>query len=139
MAAKKDSILAHTVARVVVAGLEPGQESVNAWDGIKALPKATRIASFLTMWAFAERRLGRELEGIEDYREFWNESERSAYRYQSEFRAIWGEENFRLLIDALKQTMAQNERRVRERLEFNAGRAMSLEVSLDPAALSATS
>ena len=41
------------------------------------------------------------------------------------------EENFRPLVDSLKRTMAENERRVRERLEFNAGRAMSLEVSLD--------
>src|ERR1700693_2066968 len=98
MAVKKDSILAHTVARVVVAGLKPGQKSVNAWDGIKAVPKATRIAGFLTMWAYAERKRGRELEGVDGYREFWNESERSAYRYQSECRAVWGEENFRMLI-----------------------------------------
>jgi hypothetical protein len=84
------------------------------------------------MWAYAERKLGRELEGIEDYRSFWNESERSAYRHQAEFRAAWGEENFRPLVEALKRTMAENERRTRERLEFNVGRAMSLEVSLDP-------
>lgn len=54
----------------MLAGLKPGQESVNTWDGIKAVPKATRIAGFLTTWAYAERKLGRELEGIEDYREF---------------------------------------------------------------------
>jgi len=131
MAASKDSILAHTVARVVVAGVKPGQTSVNAWDGMKAVPKATRVAGFLTAWAYAERRLGRELESVEDYRAFWNESQRSAYRHQAECRAVWGEENFRPLVDSLKRTMAENERRVRERLEFNAGRAMSLEVSLD--------
>ena len=95
VAVKRDSILAHTVARVVVAGMKPGQKSVNAWDGIKAGPKAGRIAAFLTMWAYAERKLGRELQGIEDYRAFWNESERSAYRHQAECRAVWGEENFR--------------------------------------------
>jgi hypothetical protein len=131
MAVKKDSILAHTVARVAVAGMKPGQTSLSAWDGVKAVPKATRVAGFLTMWAFAERKLGRELEGVEDYREFWNESERSAYRHQAECRSVWGEENFRPLIDALTRTMAENERRVRERLDFNAGRAMSMEVSLD--------
>jgi hypothetical protein len=131
MAVKKDSILAHTVARVVIAGLKPGQKQASSWDGIKAAPKAARIAAFLTMWAYAERNLGRELHGIEDYREFWKESERSAYRHQAECRAVWGEEHFRPLVDALKKTMAENERRVRERLDFNVGRAMSLEVSLD--------
>jgi hypothetical protein len=130
MAVKKDSILAHTVARVMAAGLRPGQTSVNTWDGMKAVPKATRVAGFLTAWAYAERKLGRELQGIEDYRAFWNESERSAYRHQAEYRAVWGEENFRLLVDALKRTMAENERRLRGRSEFNAGRVMSMEVSL---------
>ena len=131
MAVRTDSILAHTVARIAVSGMKPGQKSISAWDGIKAGTKAARVASFLTMWAYAERKLGRELEGVEDYREFWSESERSAYRHQAECRAVWGEENFRVLIDALKATMAEREQRVRERLDFNVGRAMSLEISLD--------
>lgn len=129
MPSKTDSILAHTLARVVIAegGTKPGE--VTKWEAVKAIPKGTRVTAFLVLWAQAEREVGRELEGIEEYRSIWNESERSAYRHQAECREVWGGEMFRTLIDVLKNAMDDRERRLKEK--FDVGRAMSLEVSVE--------
>jgi hypothetical protein len=126
MAPQKDSILAHTLARVMMAdGVTDGRDATK-WTAVRAVPKASRITSFVVLWAQAERELGRELDGIDEYREIWNESERSAYRRQAEFREVWGAETFRPLVDTIKKQLDTQERRLHER--FDLGRAMSLQV-----------
>lgn len=128
MAPRKDSILAHTLARVLIAEGVTDVADVSKWAAVKAIPKATRVTSFLVLWAQAERELGRELEGVEEFRSIWHESERSAYRHQAECRALWGPENFRPLIEVIKKQLDATERRLHEK--FNVGRAMSLEVAI---------
>jgi hypothetical protein len=103
-------------------------DEASTWKAAKAVPKASRITSFIVQWAYAERHLERELVGIDEYREFWNESERSAYRRQSEFRGVWGADNFRPVLDAVKTQMEATEKRLHEKV--NVGRAMSLTVAL---------
>ena len=102
---RKDTLLAHCLARAVVeeqGGLEkavetygPHAERLGRWAAIKVAvkvtPKASRVAGFVISWAIAMREEGRTEYSITEYQRFWNESERQAYRLQSDFRDLWQE------------------------------------------------
>jgi hypothetical protein len=100
-AKRKDSLLAHCLLRTAVADLggwekaeakfEAGTVKVNAWLGVKATPKASRVAGFIVLWAVAMQDEGRDSYSITEYQRYWNEGERQAYRVQREFRELWGE------------------------------------------------
>jgi hypothetical protein len=49
------------------------------------LLKGPRVVAFMVAWSIAERELGHE-PTLAEYREWWNESERTAYREQALFR-----------------------------------------------------
>lgn len=99
----KDSILAHCIARGVIAeqgGLEaavekygPRAERLSKWSALKTVakvtPKASRVATFIVLWALAMRDEGRDEYSITEYQRYWNENERQAYRLQVEFRELW--------------------------------------------------
>jgi hypothetical protein len=102
---RKDSLLMHCLARVVV-GDEGGMEAAAAkygaraermskWDGLRlgvaATPKASRVAGFILFWAVAMRTEGKDEYSITEYQRFWCEGERRAYRLQAEFRELWPE------------------------------------------------
>ena len=103
--AGKDSILAHCIARAVVheqGGIEaatgkygPNAERLSKWAALKVAakvtPKASRVASFISLWAIGMRETGSDRFSITEYQRFWNESERQAYRLQKEFRELWPE------------------------------------------------
>jgi hypothetical protein len=100
----KDSILAHCIARGVIAeqgGIEaatakygPKAEKLSTWAALKTTakvtPKASRVATFMVLWALAMRDEGLEEFSITEYQRYWNESERQAYRLQKEFRELSG-------------------------------------------------
>ena len=102
---RKDTLLAHCLARAVVAdrgGMEAAMEEFGAraerlskWvavkAAVKATPKASRVAGFIIMWAIAMREERRDSFSITEYQRFWNEGERQAYRLQAEFRELWPE------------------------------------------------
>ena len=98
---REDSLLAHCLLRATVADLggwseaeakfEAGTVKVNAWLGVKATPKASRVASFVVLWAVAMQDEGRNSYSITEYQRYWNENERQAYRLQREFRELWPE------------------------------------------------
>ena len=98
---RKDSLLGHCLLRVMVADLggwdkaetafEAGTLKVNAWMGVKATPKASRVATFIVLWAIAMQDEGRDSYSITEYQRYWKESERQAYRVQREFRELWPE------------------------------------------------
>jgi hypothetical protein len=104
-ARRKDTILAHCLARAVVedqGGIEkavetygPKAERLGKWAAVKVAvkvtPKASRVAGFIITWAVAMREEGRPEYSITEYQEFWNESERQAYRLQADFRTLWPE------------------------------------------------
>jgi hypothetical protein len=50
--------------------------------------KGARVCAFITQWTMTSQALGREIT-IEDYIEWWRESQRTAYRHQAEFRAVF--------------------------------------------------
>lgn len=98
---RMDSILGHCLMRAVLESLggrdeaerrlAAGEVQVNAWSGVKATPKASRVATFIVLWA-----LGMVYEGvgefsITEYQRRWNVDERQAYRLQREFRELWPE------------------------------------------------
>jgi hypothetical protein len=103
--AKKDSLLAHCLARAVIheqGGLEaavakygPNAERMSKWrataTAVKVTPKATRVAGFIILWATGMRVDELDSFSITEYQRYWNESERQAYRRQVEFRELWPE------------------------------------------------
>jgi hypothetical protein len=105
MVAKKDSLLAHCLARAVIheqGGLEaaaakygPKAERLSKWrataTAVKVTPKASRVAGFVVLWATAMRVEDLDSFSITEYQRYWNESERQAYRRQVEFRELWPE------------------------------------------------
>ena len=105
MAATKDSVLAHCIARAVIheqGGIEaavrkygPRAERLSKWSALKTAakvtPKASRVASFIVFWALGMRDGDGEHFSITEYQRYWNESERQAYRLQKEFRELWPE------------------------------------------------
>ena len=99
-----DTILGHCIIRAVVAD-EGGPEAATAkygvgatvskWDAVKVLakvtPKASRVATFIVLWAVAMRIEGLEEFSITEYQRYWHEGERQTYRVQKEFRELWWE------------------------------------------------
>jgi len=53
----------------------------------KALPKATRVGEFISMWAITKNRDG--VATVESVAEMWGEAERTMYRRLEEFREVW--------------------------------------------------
>ena len=98
---RQDTLLGHCLTRAVVADLggwkkaneryEAGEVKVNAWLGVKATPKASRVAGFIVLWALAMRLERVDEFSITEYQRYWNEGERQAYRLQKEFRELWPE------------------------------------------------
>lgn len=102
---RRDSLLAHCIARGVIheqGGIEeavaaygPKAERLSKWAAVKAVakvtPKATRVASFIVMWAAAMLDEGVDQYSITEYQRYWIEGERQTYRLQSEFRELWPE------------------------------------------------
>jgi hypothetical protein len=54
----------------------------------KGVLKGSRVCSFIVSWCLASQALGREIT-LEEYREWWRESERTAYRHQADFRQVF--------------------------------------------------
>lgn len=104
-ARKRDSLLAHCIARAVIhdqGGVEaatekygPRAERLSKWAATmaaaKVTGKASRVSAFIVMWAAAMRDEGADEFSITEYQRYWNESERRAYRLQVEFRELWPE------------------------------------------------
>jgi hypothetical protein len=105
---RKDSLLAHCIARAVIAdagGLDAAKdhwgEDAEAWAAaskwkqlrvlMKVTPKASRVAAFVIQWAWAMRDEQRDSFTITEYQRYWHEGERQAYRHQAEFRELWPE------------------------------------------------
>jgi len=105
--AKTDTILAHCIARAVIlqAG---GEEAAKARYGenaevlrkskwraaavaAKATPRASRVASFVCLWALALDDLDREEITVDEYAEWANESRATAFRKQAEYREMWAD------------------------------------------------
>jgi hypothetical protein len=102
---KRDSLLAHCIARAVIhdqGGIDaatekygPRGERLSKWAATmaaaKVTGKASRVSAFIVMWAAAMRDEGLDEFSITEYQRYWNESERRAYRLQVEFRELWPE------------------------------------------------
>jgi hypothetical protein len=78
-----------------IARFGENAERLSKWRalrlGVKATPKASRVAGFIIMWAVGMREERREQYSITEYQRFWNEGERQAYRVQADFRELWPE------------------------------------------------
>lgn len=102
---RRDSLLAHCIARAVIhdqGGIDVATakygakaEGLSKWAAMKAVAKVTnkasRVASFMVMWAAAMMDEGVDEYSITEYQRYWNEGERQTYRLQREFRELWPE------------------------------------------------
>ncbi len=50
--------------------------------------KGARVGSFIACWAIASHAIGHEIT-LEEYRDWWAEPERTAFRHQANFRAMF--------------------------------------------------
>jgi hypothetical protein len=70
-------------------------EHLSRWGGlragVKATPKASRVAAFIIQWAIAMRDEQLDEYSITQYQRYWFENERQVYRLQHEFRELWRE------------------------------------------------
>lgn len=105
---KQDTLLAHCIARAVIddaGGEDAAREkwgddaaalaAASRWQQmrllIKVTPKASRVAGFIVLWAWAMKDEGKDSYTISEYQRYYNENERQAYRLQAEFRELWRE------------------------------------------------
>jgi hypothetical protein len=122
-----DTLLGHCIARGVIhdeGGLEAAKakygenaERWSTWSKLravtKATPKASRVASFIVLWAVGMMEEGRGEYSITEYQRYWNESERQSYRVQNEFRELWPE--FETPNELAEQIVKQVNRRIAKR------------------------
>lgn len=124
-----DTLLGHCIARAVIhdaGGLDAAKErygeNAEKWSTLgklravtKATPKASRVASFIVLWAVGMMEEGRDSYSITEYQRYWNESERQAYRVQNEFRELWPEFESQTPNELAQQIVKQMNRRVAKR------------------------
>ena len=122
-----DTLLGHCIARAVMhdqGGLDAAIAkyglSAERWSTLsklravtKATPKASRVASFVVLWAVGMMEEGKDRYSITEYQRYWNESERHAYRVQNEFRELWPE--FDTPNELAAQIVKQVDRRIARR------------------------
>jgi hypothetical protein len=97
----KQSLLWHCTIRAMVlpendlgsvkAKVDAGEIKLTAWNAVKAMPKAMRVATFIILWALGMKLEGLDRFSITKYQSYWKEKERAAYRAQKEFRELWPE------------------------------------------------
>jgi hypothetical protein len=124
-----DTLLGHCIARAVIqdaGGLEAAKarygENAERWSTLsklravtKATPKASRVASFIVLWAVGMMEEGKDEYSITEYQRYWNESERQAYRVQNEFRELWPEFESQTPNELAAQIVKQVNRRIAKR------------------------
>lgn len=122
-----DTLLGHCIARAVMhdeGGLDAAvsKYGLNAerWSTLsklravtKATPKASRVASFVVLWAVGMMEESKDRYSITEYQRYWNESERHAYRVQNEFRELWPE--FETPNELASQIVKQVDKRIAKR------------------------
>jgi hypothetical protein len=103
--AKTDTIVAHCLAAALIseAGGEAAAEAKygpqgevlreSKWQAFKAAakvtPKATRVATFISLWGLALDDLDREELSVDEFAEWANESRATAFRRFAEYRELW--------------------------------------------------
>jgi hypothetical protein len=105
---RQDSLLAHCIARAIIADAGGEAAAREKWGDeaeelraasrwqqmrltVKATPKASRVAAFIVLWAWAMKDEKRDGYTITEFQRYYNEGERAAYRNQAEFRELWPE------------------------------------------------
>ncbi|HUO73420.1 MAG TPA: hypothetical protein VMU39_21805 [Solirubrobacteraceae bacterium] len=105
---RQDSLLAHCIARAIIAEVGGEEAAREKWGddaaGVaakgrwakmrlttKVTPKASRVAAFVVLWAWAMKDEKRDSFTITEFRRYYATNERHAYRDQADFRELWPE------------------------------------------------
>jgi hypothetical protein len=105
--AKTDTILAHCIARAVIADAG-GEETAKAkygdeaeglkqskWQAFrvaaKLTPRASRVAAFISLWGLALDDLDRDELTVDEYADWANEARATAFRRAADYRELWPE------------------------------------------------
>lgn len=102
--AKTDTILAHCIARAMIAdaggaegaeakyGLESSGRA-SRWEAFrvaaKVTPRASRVAAFISLWGLALDELDRDQLTVDEYAEWANEARATAFRRAADYRELW--------------------------------------------------
>ena len=105
--AKTDTILAHCIARAVIADAGGGEAAQakygekaealkgNKWKAFrvaaKVTPRASRVAAFISLWGLALDDLDRDELTVEEYAEWANEARATAFRRAADYRELWSD------------------------------------------------
>jgi hypothetical protein len=105
--AKTDTILAHCIAKAVIAdaggegaararfGEQAEALRASKWQAFKVAakvtPRASRVATFISLWGLALDDLDRDELSVDEYAEWASESRATAFRRAAEYRELWGE------------------------------------------------
>jgi hypothetical protein len=107
--ATTNTIVAHCTAAALIseAGGETAAEAKygprgellreSKWQAFKAaakvMPKATRVATFISLWGLALDDLDRDELSVDEFAEWANESRATAFRRLAEYRELWQNED----------------------------------------------
>lgn len=101
--------------------------------GLRAMPKATRVAEFVALWTITKAKHGET--SVEDLAEFWGQPVRTLYRRLDEFREVWAPVGYDTP-DKLADHVIANYRRRKEELEARKlAKLMSAEIPAPPASV----
>ena len=122
--AKKDTILAHCIARAVIVdgggedlspavhGDQTQVAAVSRSSGhrtaARVTPKAARVASFVAMWGLALYELERPEISVDEFAEWAQESRATAFRRASEYRELWPDVDLNALARLVRDQISAN-------------------------------
>jgi hypothetical protein len=136
-----DTLLGHCIARAVMqdeggvgAAVAKYGENAERWSTLsklravtKATPRASRVASFIVLWAIGMMEEGKDEYSITEYQRYWNENERQAYRLQNEFRELWPEFESQTPNELARQIVKNLDRRTTKRDAAKLPRTLEVE------------
>jgi hypothetical protein len=100
---------------------------------VKAMPKATRVAEFIALWAITKYQEGAT--SAERLAEFWDQPMRTMYRRLEEFREVWEPAGYDTP-DAIADMLIADYRARRERMvASDVAKLLSAQVSVPTSAL----
>ena len=100
---------------------------------VKAMPKATRVAEFVAMWAILKYEEGAVT--VERLSELWNEPQRTVYRRLEEFKEVWSVVGFETPDPLADMLIADYKRRMEKMTPKHLARLLSAPVDVPAAGL----
>jgi hypothetical protein len=102
---------AQTLIEICVARAirESGGDPSSLMAGVKSVPRGTRVAGYIAQWAMASNEVGKFATTVE-YTEHLGIDERTGWRHRAAIHALFSDDEFRVLVDAVRELVRRGER-----------------------------